>query len=100
MRNIKFRAYSKSFNTMFNYDMLQMATAEIVDICNEKLKAIQDIVRSLPEYDNNKFKGKYTVSKYAMQDINEFISECIAESMNKKAKYTSKQVANIIKGDK
>lgn len=40
MRNIKFRAYSKSFNTMFNYDMLQMATAEIVDICNEKLKAI------------------------------------------------------------
>lgn len=67
---------------------------------NEKLKAIQDIMRSLPEYDNNKFKGKYTVSKYAMQDINEFISECIAESMNKKAKYTSKQVANIIKGDK
>ncbi len=40
MRDIKFRAYSKSFNTMFNYDMLQMATAEMVDICNEKLKAI------------------------------------------------------------
>ena len=40
MREIKFRAYSKSFNTMFNYDILQMATAEMVDICNEKLKAI------------------------------------------------------------
>ena len=39
MRDIKFRAYSKSFNIMFDYDMLQMATAGIVDICNEKLKA-------------------------------------------------------------
>ena len=38
MREIKFRAYSKSFNIMFDYDMLQMATAEMVDICNEKLK--------------------------------------------------------------
>lgn len=39
MRKIKFRAYSKSFNTMFNYDMLQVATYEMVDMCNEKLKA-------------------------------------------------------------
>ncbi|WP_122639859.1 YopX family protein [Romboutsia sp. Marseille-P6047] len=38
MRKIKFRAYSKSFNIMFDYDMLQIATAEMVDICNEKLK--------------------------------------------------------------
>lgn len=38
MKKIKFRAYSKSFNIMFDYDMLQMATAEMVDICNEKLK--------------------------------------------------------------
>lgn len=38
MRDIKFRGYSNSFNIMFDYDMLQMATAGMVDICNEKLK--------------------------------------------------------------
>ena len=58
MRDIKFRAYSKSFNTMFNYDMLQMATAEMVDICNEKLKAIVPEATKIQEiYEGDILKG-------------------------------------------
>lgn len=40
MREIKFRAYSKWFDIMFDYDMLKMATAGMVDICNKELKGI------------------------------------------------------------
>lgn len=46
MREIKFRGYSKSFNIMFDYDMLEMASAEMVDICNKELKV------SVPESTN------------------------------------------------
>jgi hypothetical protein len=65
---------------------------------DDKLKRIQDIMCSLPEFNNYNFKDKYSVSKYAMDDINEFISECIAESMTKKARKISKLIAKIILG--
>ena len=38
------------------------------------------------------------VSLYAFDSIDEFISECIAESMTKKARATSKKVINIVLG--
>ena len=37
-------------------------------------------------------------SKYALKNIDEFISECLAESMSKKSRATAKQVAKIIAG--
>ena len=40
MREIKFRGYSKSFSMMFDYDMLEMASAGMVDICKRELKKI------------------------------------------------------------
>ena len=52
----------------------------------KKIKAVMDSVDSK------------AVSKYAKDDIDEFISECIAESMTKKARKTSKDVVNIILG--
>lgn len=39
---------------------------------------------------------KSLVSKYAFENTYEFISECIAESMTKKARKTAKDVVNII----
>ena len=41
---------------------------------------------------------KTAVSEYAMSDIDEFISECIAESMTKKSRKIAKDVVNIILG--
>ena len=38
------------------------------------------------------------VSMYGKINIEEFISECIAESMTKKVRKTSKDVVNIILG--
>ena len=40
----------------------------------------------------------YSVSRYAMTNVDDFISECIAESMTKKPRNISKQVANIVIG--
>ena len=65
---------------------------------DDKLEKITDIMRSLSEFDDVDFTGEYSVSKYAMDDINEFVSECIAESMTKKARKTSKLIAKIILG--
>lgn len=56
---------------------------------NDKLKKIKAIMVSV---------GDKEVSLYAKEDIDEFISECIAESMAKKARKTSKDVVNIILG--
>lgn len=64
----------------------------------DKVKLIQDIMSSLPEYDRIGFVGEYSVSKYAMIRPDEFISECIAESMTKKASAVSKQVSRIVRG--
>ena len=41
---------------------------------------------------------KYSVSRYSMTNIDDFISECIAESMTKKSRATAKEVVNIIIG--
>lgn len=41
----------------------------------------------------------YTVSRYAMVDTDEFISECIAKSMMKKPGVLVNTVVKIIKGD-
>lgn len=65
---------------------------------DDKLEKITEIMRSLPEFDDVNFTGAYSVSKYAMLRPGEFISECIAESMTKKARAISKQVARIIQG--
>lgn len=56
---------------------------------NEKLKKIKLIMDGADDK---------AVSLYAKDDIDEFISECIAESMTKKARKTSKDVVNIILG--
>ena len=41
----------------------------------------------------------YSVSKYAMKNVDEFISECIAKSMTKKPGVLVNKVVKIIKGD-
>ena len=76
---------------------IQAEHAKSDPLWKEKLSKILDIMKSL----NEPFighKGKYSVSQYAMKDIDEFISECIAESMTSKARGTAKKVANIILG--
>lgn len=65
---------------------------------DDKLEQIRAIMMSLPEFNNSEFQGKYSVSKYAMKNLDEFISECIAESISKKSSSTAKQVAKIIIG--
>lgn len=40
----------------------------------------------------------YSVSRYAMTNVDDFISECIAESMTKKARPTAKKVTKILMG--
>lgn len=64
----------------------------------DKLEQIRAIMMSLPEFNNSEFQGKYSVSKYAMKNLDEFISECVAESISKKSSSTAKQVAKIIIG--
>lgn len=44
-------------------------------------------------------ESKDMVSEYAQITLDEFISECIAESMTKKARKTARDVVNIILGD-
>lgn len=56
---------------------------------NNKKKKIFAIMQSV---------DKTAVSEYAMSDIDEFISECIAESMTKKSRKIAKDVVNIILG--
>lgn len=65
---------------------------------DDKLEQIRAIMMSLPEFNNSEFQGKYSVSKYAMKNLDEFISECVAESISKKSSSTAKQVAKIIIG--
>lgn len=66
MREIKFRGYSKSFNIMFDYDMLEMASAGIVDICKKELKKINPEATELqmglflPTYDEDLMLMQYT----------------------------------------
>ena len=54
---------------------------------NSKLGRIETIMSGI---------DKKMVSVYAFRDTSEFISECIAESMTKKARKTAKDVVNII----
>jgi hypothetical protein len=65
---------------------------------DDKLEKIRAIMMSLPEFNNNDFQSKYSVSKYALKNLDEFISECLAESMSKKSGATAIQVAKIITG--
>ena len=70
-------------------------------------KEVQEIFNNELENMQKKF-GKVTTisrvgilnsnSKYALKNIDEFISECLAESMSKKSRATAKQVAKIIAG--
>ena len=66
MRDIKFRGYSKSFDMMFTNDMLEMATANMVDICKKKLKQVQPEATEiqmgifLPTYDKDLILMQYT----------------------------------------
>ncbi len=62
-----------------------------------KVKKIFNIMEELNEPYIG-YKGIYSVSKYAMLSVEEFISECMAESMTKKARGTAKKVVNIILG--
>ena len=57
---------------------------------NDKIGRIDQIMRGAE---------KTTVSTYALRNKDEFISECIAESMTSKARPMSKQVVKIITGD-
>lgn len=54
---------------------------------NSKIGRIETIMNGI---------DKKTVSIYAFRDTSEFISECIAESMTKKARKTAKDVVSII----
>ena len=72
MREIKFRGYSKSFSMMFDYDMLEMASAGMVDICKRELKKIDPEATELqmglflPTYDKDLILMQYT----GLKDIN------------------------------
>ena len=65
---------------------------------SKKLDKISKIMEKLNEPITG-FKGEYSVSKYAMVSLDEFISECIAESMTRKARSISKKVVKIILED-
>lgn len=65
---------------------------------SKKLEQIKEIMSSLPEYNNKEFKGKYSVSMYAVVNTDEFISECIAKSMTKKPGVLVNTVVKIIQG--
>ena len=56
---------------------------------NDKLRKIIDIMDNINQSD---------ISLYGLTTLDEFISECIAESMTKKPRNISKQVANIVIG--
>lgn len=66
MRDIKFRGYSKSFKKMLSNEMLEMAAAEMVDMCNEKLKILVpesteiQMGLFLPTYDKDLILMQYT----------------------------------------
>lgn len=72
MREIKFRGYSKSFSMMFDYDMLEMASAGMVDICKRELKKIDPEATELkmglflPTEDEDLILMQYT----GLKDIN------------------------------
>lgn len=77
---------------------IQAEHAKTDPLWGDKLKKIQCIVKSLPESQGENITGQYSVSKYAMRNLDEFISECIAESMTRKARKTAKNIVNIILG--
>ncbi len=64
---------------------------------DDKLEQISKIMDGLNEPIDIDIK-KYSVSRYSMTNIEDFISECIAESMTKKSRATAKEVVNIIIG--
>ncbi|MDO4831006.1 MAG: hypothetical protein Q4A46_05980 [Clostridia bacterium] len=64
---------------------------------DDKLEQISKIMDGLNEPIDIDIK-KYSVSRYSMTNIDDFISECIAESMTKKSRATAKEVVNIIIG--
>lgn len=72
MREIKFRGYSKSFSMLFDYDMLEMASAGMVDICKRELKKIDPEATELkmglflPTEDEDLILMQYT----GLKDIN------------------------------
>ena len=65
---------------------------------DNKIEQISAIMSSLPEYNNIEFRDDYSVSMYAMENLDEFISECIAKSMMKKSGEIVNKVIKIIKG--
>ena len=67
------------------------------EITTEKAKTdVEKSVNSgIIEFENSVTKE---VSLYGFTTLDEFIPECIAESMTKKARAISKQVAKIIMG--
>lgn len=68
---------------------------------NDKLNKIKDIYLSMPELSADVDICKVTsfkVSRYAASNLDDFIAECIAESMVKKCKPTAKKVVSIILG--
>ena len=69
---------------------IQAEHAKNDPLWKEKLEKIADIMDNINEKD---------VSLYGMATLDEFISECIAESMTKKARATAKKVISIILED-
>ena len=68
-------------------------------IINRKQSSINKLSKSGQYAAKKREHEKSSVSTYALRNRDEFISECIAESMTTKARPMSKQVANIITGD-
>lgn len=75
---------------------------ELTDpLWKEKKDKIISIFAALPEMQDNIDRSVYKdfkVSSYACKNIDDFISECIAESMTKKPRKTATDVVNIILG--
>lgn len=64
---------------------------------DDKFEKICEIMDNLNEPIDVGLKT-YSVSRYAMTNVDDFISECIAESMTKKARPTAKKVTKILMG--
>lgn len=64
---------------------------------DDKFEKICEIMDNLNEPIDVGLKT-YSVSRYAMTNVDDFISECIAESMTKKARPMAKKVTKILMG--
>lgn len=64
---------------------------------DDKFERICEIMDNLNEPIDVGLKT-YSVSRYAMTNVDDFISECIAESMTKKARPMVKKVTKILMG--